>query len=433
MRKILSFIFAILIIFSMCSISINAEEQQNVNEKTYKDFSYIVGKNGCVTITKYSGRSSYVIVPSKIEDKTVVTIGNSAFMFGEFGKNETLKKVVIPDSVKQIESYAFYRCVSLKEVTFGKNIQTIGTEAFYYCKNLASATLGNKVKKIGELAFAGCKKISSFKIPSKLTQYHYVLANTGVKSLNFGKSVKKISIHYIGNANKNLRKIIVSKNNKKYSSKKGILYNKKKTKLLYCPPGLNKTSIRIPKSVKIISSNAFEYNKRLITIGLPTKLKTVEDGAFAGCKKLKKIILPKKVSEIYEYAFAGCKKLKSINIKNKKATIYDNAFSGSGIKMFKVTQGVYEGCLGCKQLKKLNISSDLKYIGTRQFFNCPKLKAVTIPSTVKEIGTKAFGFKYNSADSYKETKVKDFTIRGKSGSAAEKYAKKNKFKFVALD
>ena len=60
------------------------------------------------------------------------------------------------------------------------------------------------------------------------------------------------------------------------------------------------------------------------------------------------------------------------------------------------------------------------------FYKCPSLKSVTIPKSVSKIEGAAFGYKdYN-------TKYDDFTIKGYKGSAAEKYATDNGFKFIAL-
>ena len=56
--------------------------------------------------------------------------------------------------------------------------------------------------------------------------------------------------------------------------------------------------------------------------------------------------------------------------------------------------------------------------------------------TFKATGTeniaeeKAFGYTDDGYDGYE--KIKGFTIKGKKGSTAHKYAKKNGFKFVAI-
>ena len=88
--------------------------------------------------------------------------------------------------------------------------------------------------------------------------------------------------------------------------------------------------------------------------------------------------------------------------------------------------GIFENCW---KLKTISIPEKVDKISDNEFLNCSELKEVTIPATVKEIGEYSLGF---IEDDLIHSKVKDFTIKGYKGTAAEKYAKKNGFKFVAL-
>ena len=58
------------------------------------------------------------------------------------------------------------------------------------------------------------------------------------------------------------------------------------------------------------------------------------------------------------------------------------------------------------------------------------ITSVTIPANVTEIYEKAFGYYYR--EGFGESKVKNFTVYGYSGSDAERYASDNNFKFVSL-
>lgn len=67
-----------------------------------------------VTITKYTGTESTVILPSTISSWPVTKIGEDAFQ-----DNTTITSVTIPDSVTEIGANAFAGCTNLTSVTYG--------------------------------------------------------------------------------------------------------------------------------------------------------------------------------------------------------------------------------------------------------------------------------------------------------------------------
>ena len=109
-----------------------------------------------VTITKYKWefimgeKDGDVVIPDKIEGKSVTSIGKNAFRGCNY-----LTSVKIPNSVTTIEEGAFYSCYSLVIVKMSENITSIGDNAFYGCSFLTDIAIPNGVTKIGEEAFYG--------------------------------------------------------------------------------------------------------------------------------------------------------------------------------------------------------------------------------------------------------------------------------------
>ena len=51
---------------------------------------------------------------------------------------------MIPNTVKTIDSYAFYKCSELEELTLGSKVRSIGFNAFQYCNELKTITSRNE-------------------------------------------------------------------------------------------------------------------------------------------------------------------------------------------------------------------------------------------------------------------------------------------------
>lgn len=79
---------------------------------------------------------------------------------GLFYGSMRLARVSLPDSVKEVEGYAFYGCSHLSEVNLG-SIEQIGHRAFAECKSLEQITLPSTLQAIASLAFykSGLKEI----------------------------------------------------------------------------------------------------------------------------------------------------------------------------------------------------------------------------------------------------------------------------------
>ncbi len=350
--------------------------------KTYRKNGYVYTiKDEGVQILHYVGKKSKVRVPSEIDGKRVVKLGFDfvdeyrdeidLLEYGGFSRNKYVKTVIIPREITDVGVGVFRDCKNLKKVVI-HNLTEISAMMFSGCVNLQSITIPKTVTYIGFDAFANCKKLKEISLPSSVTMIDdAAFFQSGLTKFHVGKNVKDISGNaYVGDVfyGTKIKKITVSKNNKKYSAKKGVLYNKNKTTLIYYPCKKSAKSFTIPKTVTKISS-----------------------GAFSGNKYLKNVVISKNVEKIRENAFSGCQKLTKVKFKNKK---------------------------------KLKIDYSA-------FFNCKSLKVINIPSNVKRIGSKAFGY-YYTKKTFKYKKVKDFTIKGKKDSQAHKYAKKHKFKFVPM-
>lgn len=167
-------------------------------------------------------------------------------------------------------------------------------------------------------------------------------------------------------------------------------------------------TVKLPDTLNYIGWDAFNNCKKLEKINIPKRVKKIGMTAFQGCVKLKRITINGNVKKLEFETFESCKDLKEVILMNGVKTIGDSVFSE------------------CKTLEKVKMANSITSIGKSAFMGCTKLKEITISKSIKKIGEKALGYK-NQDDG-----IKGFIIKGYKGTAAEKYAKKNNFKFIAL-
>ena len=158
MKKYISlFLVALLLLqFAACS-------GKGKKETDKSDFAFSQYEDG-VTIDKYLGKASDVVIPSKIDGTKVLAISSNAFK-----KSDVLTSVEIPDTVKEIGEYAFYYCEKLTKVIIGSGVETIGKSAFDSSYSITSLTInGNSLKKISDKAFANVEDVEHIKFPESV-------------------------------------------------------------------------------------------------------------------------------------------------------------------------------------------------------------------------------------------------------------------------
>jgi hypothetical protein len=115
-----------------------------------------------IAITGYIGTASTVTVPSTINGKSVISISG-------FSGNMTIKKIVLPNSITEISSYAFKDCTNLKVVVLSDQVTSLLEGAFQGCSSLTDITLPDTLEVIEPSVFAGCSSLTTVTIPDHVT------------------------------------------------------------------------------------------------------------------------------------------------------------------------------------------------------------------------------------------------------------------------
>lgn len=248
-----------------------------------------------VTITKYTGTESTVILPSTINSWPVTKIGEDAFQ-----DNTTITSVTIPANVTEIGSNAFADCTNLTSVTYGGDWSNLTIQSGNPAvEDAVNAQLFDFVFTPDNTAVIVRYKgtAADVTIPSRYKGKpvtainNAVFPNSAVTSVTIPDSVT--SIHDVSFFN--------------------------------CS---QLTNISIPNSVTYIGYAAFSYCTSLKSITLPSSLSTISRALFSGCSQLTTIHIPDSVSSIQFYAFHDCENLETIRIPVSVTSIRDFAFDG---------------------------------------------------------------------------------------------------------
>ncbi|KNY29178.1 leucine-rich repeat protein [Pseudobacteroides cellulosolvens] len=259
------------------------------------------------TIIKYNGSGGGdVVIPDKINDVSVTSIGDYAFY-----RND-LSNIQIPQSVTNIHYSAFYGCISLEKVELPQSLKILGKRSFERCSDMREITIPDSLTYIDDSVFSRCRELKIITIPKSVTR----IGNNSYEECSFGNLIIPEGVTSIGsNAFHECNMTSITLPNS----------------LTYIGSGAfsecSLSGIRLPESIKSIGDHAFSDCSKLTGINLPDNLESIGNNAFSDCYKLTDISLPESLSFIGNYAFSNCNGLTSITIPKNVDRIWTKAFS----------------------------------------------------------------------------------------------------------
>ena len=383
------------------------------------NFKYRDLTDGTIEITKYTGSADEVFVPGTIDGKTVTSIGpdTANYSYEIFtwvdseGKIHSPRGIHLPDTLKNIGSYAFSQCTELTDID-----------------------LPDQVESIGDNSFMNCEKLRNITIPGSVTS---------ISGSAFNRS--------------GLENYAVDESNAVYASENGLLLDKAKKTLVSYPFARNEVT-GIPATVTAIGDRAFYGCQNLTSVTVPDTVEAIGSEAFSQCGNLKTIVVGDSVKEIGSQAFANCTNLEyvklpqglteipeklflfsgnfTVNIPASVKSIAKSAFSYSNITSVTLPEGLEsignQAFFYCSHLQSVDLPETLQTISANAFVNCKNMTSAKLRSASTAIGGHSLGFMYNSSSKTWEA-TEGFTITAPCDSTAQEYAQNNGFAFVATD
>ena len=347
------------------------------------------------------------------------------------------EEYTIPEGTEIVGRFAFCGMKNLTKLVLPKTIKKIDSHAFCDCEKLADIQGMDLVSEVGDRIFAGAGWFGGGSIPYERNVPVLIIGSTLLRYNDLSEKVIRIpdGITKIGdsafgwnNENDNVEEIILPSS--VTNIERAAFCGRKKLKKINVPDGVKEIPnnvfsyceqievINIPASVEKIEINSFptyqaassyaeerpcalkaievdlanrhycSINGMLFTkdksevlfipnavqgagFEIPNGVKKISDHIAVNNEALVELILPDSVTEIQEGAFAQCGNLEKVVFPERLETIGNYAFSD------------------CKKLKTIVWPKTLKSIGDCAFKSCGLTEAV-LPETIEHIGSEAF-------------------------------------------
>ncbi|OHT03351.1 hypothetical protein TRFO_29272 [Tritrichomonas foetus] len=256
------FLFFIVSAFSLhTNIHYNGRQPlalKDTNEVQYKVDGTEMTITGDGQVTEDGVVSALQNVGMKKEELTKVSIDGPSVIDGNsFNGCQRLKEVVLSKSVENIQTRAFYMCISLESIDL-VNVNSVGPSAFQGCAVLKEVKMYSSLKYINDYAFADCPMIQYIDIPKSVVSlgaWSFVECNAAER-LTFDPDCPITSIPK------------------------------------YCFCQLHKiTEVTLPKYVSIIEQGAFYHCPELKSITISERVETIGESAFSYCMGMTEFIV----------------------------------------------------------------------------------------------------------------------------------------------
>ena len=280
--------------------------------------------------------------------------------------DRTSEIINVPEGITVIPAYYFSKLGNVKRINLPETLREIGLCAFSKCTGLDTLYIPKSVMTIAGdeeqySPFFGCKKD--------------MIVYCGSSSVQAGWD------HYWNYYN--------------YSDRLNVIYGFSPSDMSYWDSvDRSEEIIEIPYGVECIPENAFANRVGLREIQIPGSVKTIRRNAFKNCSNLQKVTLEEGITELEYSVFSGCTKLEEIVLPNSIEEIGGNSFGGcTSLKSVTLPEdlsalngNMFSGCTALTEIDLKNIGN----LGTGAFSGCTGMKDIYIPATVTSINGKPF-------------------------------------------
>lgn len=382
------------------------------------------GCDNLTTIEVAKDNPNFIFEKNALYDKEKTIL----YCFTEGAKSTSYS---MPDSVVDVDEYAFWGNDSLKEILFSTNLKEIPAFAFSNCRNLLAVSIPYSVKSIDSKAFENCINLQKVMLPASVSYIHttafdgcpklVISSDSGSVAHTFYENWKitnqtEVSSEnekndtvvdsggntYIVGSNGKLEKVESGSNAATSSGSNSALNDP--SNVDYVPQFdpitiqeegiLGKTMIVGSNAVVIMDSPQMNIVDGITTEEIPGDKEPDNTTQIADNRK--EDTLPEEAiidNHITNYAYYGDTDLYTYTIPSNITQIGDFAFARSN-------------------LKSINIPKGVTTIGYAAFYHCDNLTDISIPETITWIESSAFSHTSWLNSWVSNTSASDFLIVG---------------------
>ena len=275
-----------------------------------------------------------------------------------------LRRVILPESLRQIGEMAFSGCSHLRVLTIPGGVQRVGTLAFAKCSQLERVRIEPGVVQLGPSCFSKCAALKRVEVPASVTQIgggaffgcSRELRLYGAQDAPAAQYAKLNGLAFDFESWKDDEELVLREEEDGTLTVLGA--RQAAPHRIEIPTEIcgRRVATIAPKAffasgtleqlivgggVREIGESAFFGCRQLISVSFERGLECLKDSAFAGCESLTQVTLPWGTSMVGRMAFFGCTRLSFVKMPTT-TRVADFAFDGCapGIRVFG---GVYAG------------------------------------------------------------------------------------------
>lgn len=268
-------------------------------------------------------------------------------------------------AVTAIAAHAFERCTALRRVTLPQGLRQIGEMAFSGCAHLSGVVIPGSVQRVGTLAFAKCTGLERVRIEpgvqalgpscfSKCTSLRRVDVPESLASMGGGVFVgcgKQLCLYGAENtpAQQYARLNGLRFDSQSWQEDEELVLREQEDGSLVVMGPRQEAPVRIEIPSELCGR----------------RIAAIAPKAFFACGTLRQLSVGSSVREIGESAFFGCRSLTVASFERGLERVGDSAFAG------------------CESLTQITLPWGTGAVGRMAFFGCTRLAFVKMPTTTR--------------------------------------------------